>query len=265
MSDVGERSQIARAFRVLELLAASPRTASQIAPSFGIDRSTALRLLRELEATGYVTRNEGTKRYSIVGSRFYLLLANTRDHADLSELVDPLLREVRDEFGEGTILAVPSGDSMVYLEFFPSDHILAVREALGAIRPMHCSAVGKAYLSALEPTVLGELVGRLSFDAGTHNAAKDGTELIRRVELAREIGYAVDRDETSLGVSCVATPLWVGDSLIGAVGATGPSSRFPDEVAGRIGMHLQRAVEQIRRPNPAFISSVGNVPARTAG
>jgi DNA-binding IclR family transcriptional regulator len=118
---------------------------------------------------------------------------------------------------------------------------------------MHCSAVGKAYLSALEPSVLGEIVHRLTFDAGTHNAAKDPVELLRRVEAAREVGYAVDRDETSLGVSCVAAPLWVGDALIGAVGATGPSSRFPDEVAGRIGLHLRNAVEQLRRPNPAVL------------
>jgi IclR family acetate operon transcriptional repressor len=175
-------------------------------------------------------------------------MSNTPDHADLSEVIDPSLREIRDEFREGTILAVPSGDSMVYLEFFPSDHILAVREAIGAIRPMHCSAVGKAYLSALEPGVLQEVVGRLSYDAGTHRAAKNAVDLVERIVAARDVGYAVDRDETSVGVSCVASPLWVGRSLIGAVGVTGPSSRLPDEVAARIGQRLRTAVDELRRP-----------------
>src|SRR5436190_19823498 len=85
--DARQRSPVLRAFRVLELLATAPKTASQVAQTFGIDRSTALRLLRELESTGYVSRDDVTKSYAIVGGRFYRLLANTPDHADLSQLV----------------------------------------------------------------------------------------------------------------------------------------------------------------------------------
>src|SRR5436190_16873509 len=144
---------------------------------------------------------------------------------------------------------------MVHQEVVPSHHILAGRESVGAIRPMHCSAVGKAYLAALHPEILGVVAARLRFDAGTHKAAKDARDLIRRVEDAREIGYSVDRDETSIGVSCVAAPLWVGDALIGAVGVTGPSSRLPDEVAARIGRHLRAAVEPLRHPINAAASA----------
>ena len=60
------------------------------------------------------------------------------------------------------MLAVPARGSMVYAALFPSKQVLGIREQLGALRPMHCSAVGKAYLSGLKDAELEEELGRLA-------------------------------------------------------------------------------------------------------
>lgn len=248
-------SLIARVFKTIEFLAEEPHTGSEVAQRFGVDRSTALRLLHELENTGYVTRAPGSKRYTTVGARFYRLIGNAPDHSDLSELVDPMLRAIRDAFGEAAVLAVPSRGSMVYVGFYPSNNILAVREHLGALRPMHCSAVGKAYLSGLEDAELVDELARLTFDGGTKYAAKDARSLLERITTARDRGYAHDRDETSIGVSCVATPLFVGGSLIGAVGVTAPTTRLAGAVAATIGRRLRADVGAIHQPMGAADSA----------
>jgi DNA-binding IclR family transcriptional regulator len=241
-----ERSLVARAFRTVELLAERPQTASAVAREFDIDRSTALRLLRELELTGYVARDAATKRYSTVGSRFYQLVLHTPDHSAISDVVDPILGSLRQEFGEATLLAVPSRGSMVYVGFFSSLHVLAVREQLGSFRPMHCSAVGKAYLSSLDERSLDDELGRLSYKGGTELAAKDATSLRQRIEVARVAGYAVDRDETSVGVSCIAAPLWIEGVLVGAIGVTGPTARLTEELVMRIGSRIREKLRQSR-------------------
>lgn len=246
------RSPLQRAFLALDLLSAEPRTAADVARSLHINRSTALRLLRELVGTGYVARGVSTKRYSLVSARFHHAAARSSDHSDLGEIVDPILRRVRDEFHESAVFAVPSADAMVYLGFFPSHHVLAVRESLGAIRPMHCSALGKAYLSALAETKFDETLARLSYDGGTSNAARNPDELAVRVTAARQCGYAVDRDETSVGVSCVAAPLWVGGALVGSVGMTGPTSRLPDPTLADIGRELVEAVRSVHLSEPGL-------------
>ena len=64
---------------------------------------------------------------------------------------------------------------------------------------------------------------------------------------ARSAGFALDRDETSLGVSCVAVPLRVGSSLMGAIGLTGPSTRLPDALLDRIGRDLAAPGSNLRR------------------
>lgn len=243
-----ERTSVARIFRSLELLAEAPRTPSGLAQALNIDRSTALRLLRQLQATGYVTRDEDTKRYMTVSARFLQLVSTTPDHAGLSELVDPVLRAVRTQYGEASLLAVPARGSMVYAAFFPSHQVLAVREQLGAVRPMYCSAVGNAYLSALDDAAFEEELDRLTFEGGTEFAPVDRPSLYRQVVTARQLGYAVDRDETSVGVSCVAVPMWIGDSLIGAIGVTGPSTRLQAALVETIGPELQAAAADLRHP-----------------
>ncbi len=243
-----DRSAVARIFRTLELLAEAPRTPSELARELDIDRSTALRLLRQLASTGYVTRDPVARRYATVGARLLRLVSRAPDHADLSELVDPILRSIRAQYGEATMLAVPARGSMVYAAFFPSKQVLGIREQLGALRPMHCSAVGKAYLSGLDDGELEEELQRLTFEGGTLNAARDRPTLYRAVIAARADGYALDRDETSIGVSCVAVPLRIGDSLIGSIGVTGPTSRLEDDLLRRIGEELVVAAGTLRVP-----------------
>ena len=243
-------SAIARAIRVIELLAEQPRSASEMARATGVNRSTALRLLQELESTGYVARDAVTKHFSTVPARFFALVASHEDHADWSEAIDPVLANLRDESGEATMLGVPANGAMVYLAYFPSTHLVAVREQLGTVRPMHASALGKAFLAALPPAALDVELGRMSFEGGSPTSAKGPIELRERLDLARERGYAIDRDETFDGVTCVAAAVHIGSTLIGAIGASGPSSRFAAERIAEIGERvgeLARSVNGTRR------------------
>ena len=232
------RSPVKRALQAIERLADGPLGASALARTLGVNRSSALRLLRELEEFGYVTRGgEGLFRLSSV--RFARLAASQTGRSEQSEIVRPLLSALRDEFGEATMLGVPAGDEMVYLAFFPSLHHVAVRERLGTVRPMHTSAIGKAYLASLDAASLDIQLGRISFVGGTAAAAGGPLELKRRVEEARRLGYAVDRDETFEGVRCVATSLHIEETLVGAIGVSGPSQRLSEARMEEIGLRLK--------------------------
>lgn len=238
-------SQVRRAFQALEALIQGPRTAADIARVLGVNRSTALRLMNELESIGYVRRDTASRHYSIASERIYPLVSTTQsDHSDWSVVVDPVLSELRDEFGEASIMGVPANGAMVYLAFFPSLHIVTVRERLGTARPMYCSALGKAYLSALDGRALDDELALLSYQGGTKLAPAGPLELRQRIEEARKRGYAIDRNETFDGGSCVAIPVRIGGTLVGAIGLSGPSSRISDE---RIGLMGTRLIEATRR------------------
>src|SRR5947209_5174360 len=160
-------SHIQRAFQALETLVSGPQSAAAVAQILGVNRSTALRLMTEIEALGYVVRDPDTKSYALAPARFYPIISWHADHLDWSMVIDPILSDLRDEFGEASIMGVPANGTMVYLAFFPSVHVIMVRERLGTTRPMHCSALGKAYLSALDDRALDAELALLNYQAGT--------------------------------------------------------------------------------------------------
>lgn len=231
-------SHIRRAFQALEALISGPLTAAGVAQVLGVNRSTALRLMSEIESLGYVTRDPETKCYAVAPARFYPFISSHGDHLDWSMVVDPILSDLRDEFGEAAIMGVPANGTMVYLAFFPSLHVIMVRERLGTTRPMHCSALGKAYLSALDNNTLDSELALLNYQGGTHLAARGPIELRKRLEETRQRGYAVDRDETAEGVMCVAVPVRIGKALVGAIGLSGPSNRISDQRIAEMGKRL---------------------------
>jgi DNA-binding IclR family transcriptional regulator len=231
-------SRLRRGLQALEELSVRPQTAAELARVLGANRSTALRLLLELEDAGYVSRDVDTKRFSTVAERLYALAMPPDDHWDWVELIHPVLASTRDEFGEATMHALPASGTMVYTAFFPSLHPIAVRERIGTERPLHCSALGKAYLSALDRKSLDLELGRLTYEGGTLRAARGPLELGRRVADAHDRGYAVDREETFDGVVCVSVPTRIAGALVGAAGVSGPADRLPEERTEKIGRAL---------------------------
>lgn len=239
-------SQLIRGLRALEAVAVKPRTAADVARHLEVNRSTSLRLLQDLEAAGYVRREPASKKFSVRSDRDYHFITNERDQWDLMGVISPMLKRLQAVSGESVMLGVPAPGVMVFMAFFQSIHPVAVSERVGALRPMHCSSLGKAYLSALDRDVLDIELGRLDFAGGTNLAPKTSAALRERIEEARARGYAIDRDETFQGVSCVAAPARLDSSLIGAVGISGPSERLTDaaiDTLGRLLVDELRALE----------------------
>lgn len=231
-----------RGLQAIELLAKQPLTASELARRLEINRSTALRLLQELQSSGYVERDSKTKAYSLVASWLWGVVANNDDHLDITEALAPILSDFRDRYGEAMAYAVPVNGAMVYVLYLPSRHHIALREHLGTVRPMHCSALGKAYLAALDPASLDVELGRLIYEGGTAAAARGPIELRQRVEETVATGFALDRGETFEGSACVAVPVRVGGTLVGAAGCQGPASRLPEDLLAEIGTQMAEAL-----------------------
>jgi DNA-binding IclR family transcriptional regulator len=149
-----------------------------------------------------------------------------------------VLAALRDRHGEAVVQAVPADLSMVYVAFVASAHPVAVQEGLGTVRPMHASALGKAYLSGLGAPALDRELGKLDYGRGTARAPQGPLELRRHLEEARGRGFALDLEETFDGVVCVAVPTCIGGILFGATGISGPSSRLPRDQLEEIGGEL---------------------------
>ncbi|MEQ3625300.1 MAG: IclR family transcriptional regulator [Celeribacter sp.] len=219
-------SHLGRAFAVLESLV-EPKSSAEISRELDVNRSTALRLLRELEGLGYVRREPNSLMFALDANRIRKLYAGREiDAANWRDKFDTFLQTIRDEFGEAAILGVPANNSMVYASYLDSNNVVALREQIGTVRSMHCSALGQAYLSTMEEPQLAELLKDLSYLEGTSRAPQDETELRARLVEIQKRGYAIDNGETFEGGMCIAVPARVDGKVIGSLGLSGPTSRM---------------------------------------
>ena len=233
-----------RGVRALEIVASEPTSAAELGRALSIDRSSALRLLGELERNGYVSRNPDSLRFSVTATRLKALLKVESNAKDLREVTDSVISAASDRYGEATVFAVPSAGSMVYASFKPTVHVLAVSEEVGAARPMHSSALGKAYLSTLPSAQLRLEMDRIDYTTGSAQAAKNSEQLQVRLSEIRESGYAIDWEETFVGVRCVAAAILVGGSPVGAIGVQAPAQRLDIDRLHEIGAFLKRSISK---------------------
>lgn len=244
------RSPLMRGLRCLEILREKPSRVVEIARVLEVNRSSAQRLLQELELGGYIYRDQDTRLYYVVkdsqSSDTVPIAATSNRHfeGEWGEVLHQNLSEIRDIVGESTMFSVPARDRMLYASFYPSDNPVSVQELIGSARPMHASAVGKAYLSALGPQSLDVVLGRLNYSEGTELAAKGPFELRDMLGEVYTKQYAVDHGETFEGLSCVAVPVLIdGEILVGAAGITGPTHRLP---SGRVDEYGTLLVKRVR-------------------
>jgi DNA-binding IclR family transcriptional regulator len=63
----------------------------------------------------------------------------------------------------------------------------------------------------------------------TPETVVDLSKLRDILEDVRRLGYAVERDETDIGVTCISAPIFMAKQVIGAISLSAPSVRLRGE------------------------------------
>lgn len=220
-----------RGLAVLDFLVerGEPLRSSEIATHFAIDKANASRLLKTLHEAGYVERI-ADRRY-VLGEKMLNTGGNQLEGViELRERTHSLLEDLVEVSGECAHLAVLVGDKVWYIDKVSSPHALRVDHPVGALSPLHCTALGKAFLTFTSKQVTGELARY------TENTMVDRAEIERYVAASHPLGYATDDEEFSPGVRCVAAPIRDQNGrMVAAVGLSGPAARVDRERMADLG------------------------------
>jgi DNA-binding IclR family transcriptional regulator len=226
MTRRGTIQSVDRAARILKVLASGPRRlgVSELADRLDMTRPTVHGLLQTLQAHGFVEQDRDSGKYQLGAG----LLQLGNSYLDLNELRGRSIVHAERLAGEAQA-AVRVGvlhgpDVVVVHHVFRPDTSFQVLE-VGAQLPIHASALGKAMLAWLEPSVVDDLLS----EQLTKLTSRTLTAKALRGELdeAREKGVARERDEAVLGESSIAAPIFdhAGDA-VGAIGVVGDTARI---------------------------------------
>jgi IclR family acetate operon transcriptional repressor len=217
---------VSRSLDLLDAVATGDHSLVALASKTNLTPSTAYRLLSTLMDRGYVARSAETGRFR-VGHKVIELAAVAASATDrLRVLIRPYLESLRDATEETANLVVPEGVSVVYADQVESARAVRMFTVIGRRVPMHASAAGKAILAASPEGVLNARLAAGLEVLTTHTLAT-AESLRRDLDLTRERGFAVDREEYDLGVSCVACPITDARAhAVAALSVSGPSERM---------------------------------------
>lgn len=124
-------------------------------------------------------------------------------------------------------MAVVDDDAVVYVYKEEGPQSVTMSSRLGSRRPLHCTGLGKAYMSALPEEARRSLIGRLDLRRFTPNTITDAGALERELGLVARRGYAVDDVEVEEGVACYAAPVLDHRGVpVAAVSVAGPAERI---------------------------------------
>jgi DNA-binding IclR family transcriptional regulator len=141
-------------------------------------------------------------------------------------LVDAL-RRLAAETGESAYLSAWREDGIRALASVGG--VRAVRVATpanGPYRSPHARATGKLLLAYADEARRASALGAGELEPVTPNTITDRARLAEHLEAIRRAGFAEDHEEFMEGVSCVAAPVLLGESLIAALTVSAPTQRF---------------------------------------
>jgi len=199
---------------------------SELSRELGIPKSTAHDLARSLAEQRFLCRTDNG-RYQL-GWRLFELSQTLLDTTHIRIEARYVLEELAQRWGETTHLATLDRAQAVYMEKLP--RVADARKfpsPKGARRPAHCSGVGKVLLANRKWERLAPLLEAAGLRSFTPNTITDIGELAEELKAIRKRGYAYDNEEASIGLCCVAAPIYDRQArVVAAVSLCVPKNRF---------------------------------------
>lgn len=180
-------------------------TLSGVVERTGLARSTAHRLLTHLEHKRWLFRVGSN--YELGPRLFDLGTKGVRNHWFYRSAL-PSLHRLQAQTGYVVHLAYLDGPDVVYWDKIgPGRFGVAVPSRIGARRPAHSTALGKALLAA-QPAGFIDSLG--AFAPATDRTVCSPAVLQRELETVRKRGYATDEGEALPEVGCYAAAVQAG-------------------------------------------------------
>jgi DNA-binding IclR family transcriptional regulator len=127
-------------------------------------------------------------------------------------------------------LGVADGHEVVYVAKIGGHRQAPAPSRIGGRMPLHCTAIGKILLAYGDQQLRRDVLSSPLERRTPHTVVAPGL-LRRQLTRALETGVAFEREESTVGLLCVAAPVLVedGSAAVAAISVTGPVGRFrPD-------------------------------------
>jgi IclR family acetate operon transcriptional repressor len=237
---------VERALLLLEHLSAKRGiNLSQLARDTRLSVSTCHRLLTTLQGRGFV-RYDRTSCHWLVGHRALTVGASFAQARDLVGLARPIMIRAARESGQVVNLGVNSGAEVAFLHRVDPSAPKAPCGPVVSSIPVHCSSIGKAILAGLQEREVRDLIETEGLRSRTAKSITHVKQLFADLKHSERRGFAIDDEENTIGLRCVAAPIF--DEFCrpaAAVSIAAPVERLCDDQIAAFGRIVRVAAHDI--------------------
>lgn len=258
MSSETTSNAVERAFSILESVAESSSglSNSDISRRLKVPKSSASYILRVMEKRGYLTRgDEGKYR---LGLKIMSLSHQQSAHLDVREIAKPILEKFveKSRMSEAHLAVLDNGRA-VYVEKVEAENSFIKMDIwVGHRLPVHTTAIGKILVAHLPESEVVKILDLRGMEKKTRRSITDPKKFLRELEKVREYGFALDNEENSLNVRCLAAPVFnANGELIAALGTSTTILQLDKS-------HLPKVVELVKEAAGKVSKQMGYSPKK---
>lgn len=229
-------SALTKGFQILESItqANTGLTFSEIVETTALPKASVHRLLKELVDLSALVYDDKARRYQ-GGLLLAGLGASVTANYDVRRVARPHLETLHRASGNVATLGIRDGDLGIYIDKIePADFVIRLHSEVGKSFPLHCTAMGKVLLAFSDAATINR-VTRRKLRRYAPNTITDAKALRDELDAVAANGFAVDDEEITRGLVCIAAPIYgVNGNVDAAISCTVSSydanPAFVDEI-----------------------------------
>lgn len=194
----------------------------ELARATELDKTTASRLLNDLEDMDYISRDLDTKKFT-VGNELRILGANVLLSSPFIKIAHPYLEKLRDITGETVFLHMKVRHERVCLASADSNAEIRQVSTIGEMQPLYAIPSGKVMLAFLEDKTIEILL---------EDAQKNGYEresITEQLDFIRKNGYLSLSEDKTPHVSIISVAIFDPYGASYSLTVAGPKDRWTIE------------------------------------
>jgi IclR family KDG regulon transcriptional repressor len=192
--------------------------------------SSVFKILQNLVHRGYLDKDENGKTFRL-GYKIFQIGAKYAQQTNLTTEFQYIAGQIVSEVNEAVYLAIRSDRNILYIAERQSTHHVRFISHLGMKLPLHTTAMGKLFLSAMSENDFEQLYGaEQELGLLTDHTISDLEKLVEQLKEIRRVGVAYSEGEAVQGIRCVAAPIYnVNQEMIAAISISIPTTRWKEE------------------------------------
>lgn len=221
-----------RVLNVLEYVVQrkAPVCVKEITQDLDIPNTSAFRLVKQLAARGYLEETPERPGYYRLGLQVLTLSNGVTQVNDLRQTAHHEMDKLTEVSGQVAQLGILKGNEITYIEQILPPNPVLLYTVPYSVLPLNISACGKVMAAFSSEEKRQNMLKDAHFEKQTPNTIVDVDAYMEHLELVRKQGYAEDNEEFSVGVGCLAAPVFNYESrCVAALGITGGVQNYRGE------------------------------------